>query len=69
MITWLQPYWNQFDRLLTIKGPTWIEERGEARHLGLLGGLQLRKLDEYPVVGHDATSVILQIRKEERSET
>lgn len=64
MITWLQPYWHQFDRLLTIKGPSWVEERGEARHLGLLHGLQLRKLDEYPVVGHDATSVILQLRKE-----
>ncbi len=33
MLTWLKPYWHQFDRLLTIKGPSWVDERAEARHV------------------------------------
>ena len=31
VLTWLQPHWDAFDRLLLIKGPAWVEERGEAR--------------------------------------
>lgn len=65
MVTWLKPYWGRFGRLLTIKGPSWVEERGEARHMGILQDQQLRKLDEYEVPGHHSASVILQINKKQ----
>jgi 16S rRNA (guanine527-N7)-methyltransferase len=61
MATWLEPHWRNADRLLTIKGPSWVDERAEARHVGLLSNLNLRKLDEYNVPGHDGASVILQL--------
>jgi 16S rRNA (guanine527-N7)-methyltransferase len=50
---------------LLIKGPQWVDERGEARHRGLLHGLELRKLASYPLSGTESESVILQIRHTE----
>ena len=64
LLGWLQDKWVSFDRLLAIKGPRWVEERGEARHLGLMAGLSLRKLDSYPMPGTESESVILQITRE-----
>ena len=64
MCTWLEPYWSRFDRLLTIKGPSWVEERGEARHLGQLHSIVLRKKVEYPMPERDGTSVILQLTRQ-----
>ena len=61
LLTWLRPHWQVFDRLLVVKGPAWVEERGEARHQGLLGKLALRKLTSYPLPGTDSQSVLLQI--------
>ena len=62
LLGWFNPHWNQFDRLLLIKGPAWVEERAEARHFGTLGkSLALRKLEEYPLHGTDSQSVLLQI--------
>jgi 16S rRNA (guanine527-N7)-methyltransferase len=63
VLTWLAPHWEAFDRLLLIKGPGWIEERGEARHRGVLRGLELRVATTYrtPVTG--AENVILSIRR------
>ena len=61
ILRWLRPHWNAFDRLLVVKGPAWVEERGEARHQGLLGKLALRKLTSYPLPGTDSKSVLLQI--------
>lgn len=61
LLRWLRPHWNAFDRLLVIKGPAWVEERGEARHQGLLRNLALRKLTSYPLPGTDSQSVLLQI--------
>lgn len=60
---WVEPHWANFDRILLIKGPKWVEERGEARHLGLMQQLELRKVAEYPL-GDDGASngVILEIR-------
>ncbi len=59
---WVSPHWENVDRLLLIKGPKWVEERGEARHLGLLNGLELRRVASYPLGGgDDAEGVILQI--------
>ena len=60
---WLKDYWHGFDRLLAIKGPRWVEERGEARHRGLLNGIELRKLASYTMPGTESESVVLQIRR------
>lgn len=46
---WIEPHWSNVDRMLLIKGPKWIEERGEARHQGLMANLQLRKIASYPL--------------------
>ncbi len=61
LLRWFRPHWSRFQRLLVLKGPAWVEERGEARHLGLLKGLALRKLTSYPLAGTEAESVLLQI--------
>jgi 16S rRNA (guanine527-N7)-methyltransferase len=61
LLRWLRPHWNMFDRLLLVKGPAWTEERAEARHLGLLNNLALRKLIAYPLPGTESESVLLQI--------
>lgn len=66
ILTWMKPHWGTFDRLLLIKGPQWIEERGEARHHGLMRGLELRKLASYSLAGTESESVILRIRQEDR---
>ncbi len=61
VLNWFAPHWGAFDQLLLIKGPKWVEERNEARHQGLLRGLELRKAATYesPLTG--AESVILKI--------
>ena len=46
---WIEPHWSNVDRMLLIKGPKWVEERGEARHQGLMANLQLRKIASYPL--------------------
>jgi 16S rRNA (guanine527-N7)-methyltransferase len=61
VLGWLRPHWDDFDRLLLIKGPSWVEERGEARHRGLLHGLELRKAATYQTPRTNAESVILKI--------
>lgn len=50
---WVSPHWMNVDRMLLIKGPKWVEERGEARHLGLMNDLQLRKVASYPLGDED----------------
>lgn len=61
ILRWLAPYWEQVGELLIIKGPSWPEERGEARHLGLLANIEIRKAAEYATPGHDGASVILRL--------
>jgi 16S rRNA (guanine527-N7)-methyltransferase len=61
---WLKDEWHKIGRLLAIKGPKWIEERGEARHRGMLQAVQLRRLVSYPMPGTESESVILQIARE-----
>jgi 16S rRNA (guanine527-N7)-methyltransferase len=61
VLTWLRPHWDAVDRLLLIKGPSWTEERAEARHAGLLHGLELRKAATYVTPRTNAESVILKI--------
>jgi 16S rRNA (guanine527-N7)-methyltransferase len=63
LCSWLKDEWHKIGRLLAIKGPRWIEERGEARHRGLLASVQLRRLVSYPMPGTESESVILQIAR------
>jgi 16S rRNA (guanine527-N7)-methyltransferase len=67
MLTWFAPHWEAFDQLLIIKGPGWVEERAEARHLGLFKGLELRKAATYQTPTTGAESVILRIWREGNS--
>jgi 16S rRNA (guanine527-N7)-methyltransferase len=66
LLEWFRPHWESFDRLLVLKGPAWVEERGEARHYGLLRDLALRKLTSYPMPGTQSESVLLQICPKDR---
>jgi 16S rRNA (guanine527-N7)-methyltransferase len=68
LLGWFNPHWKSFDRLLLLKGPSWVEERAEARHYGHLCNLALRKLYTYPVPGADGKSVLLLICRKERLE-
>ncbi len=65
LLTWFNPHWDAFRRLILIKGPSWIEERAAARERRLLQGLRLTKLATYPLAGTDSESVILEIRPRE----
>ncbi len=67
VLTWFQPHWDSIGRLLLIKGPRWVEERGEARHRGLMKSLALRRLAHYPMIGTESESVILQITRDRPS--
>jgi 16S rRNA (guanine527-N7)-methyltransferase len=64
ILIWLRPHWDAFDQLLLIKGPAWTEERAEARHAGLMHGLELRKATTYVTPRTSAESVILKIWRE-----
>ncbi len=66
VLKWLRPHWRYFDRLLLVKGRSWLEERGTARHYGMMHGLALRKLKEYHNPANDAYNVILQVCPEDR---
>ena len=61
LIKWFDGRWQNFSRLLAIKGPRWSDERSAARHRGLLKNLQIRKLSSYPMPGTDSESVIVQV--------
>ena len=61
MCTWLQEDWHKFRRLLAIKGPKWVEERGEARHKGVLKNIELRRVAAYPMPDTESESTILQL--------
>lgn len=62
LLTWFADRWGAFDRLLAIKGPHWVAERHEARERNLLKGLDLRKLETWPLPGVESESVLLEIR-------
>ena len=68
MLKWFQPHWSSIGRLLIIKGPKWVEERGEARHRGLLQNVALRRASVYTTPGTDAENVILKIWPKGREE-
>ncbi len=58
---WLEPHWPAIGRLLAIKGPRWVAERGEARHHGAMNDLQMRIVSSYPLGDGENEGVILQI--------
>ena len=65
---WMEPHWASVDRLLLIKGPRWVEERGEARHLGMMANLELRVVSEYSLGDEqESQGVILQIMTKARA--
>jgi 16S rRNA (guanine527-N7)-methyltransferase len=59
---WLQPHWQDFDYLLAVKGPRWVEERAAARERGLLKSVDLRCAASYRMPGTESESVILKLR-------
>ncbi len=62
MCGWLDPHWFSIRALLAVKGPKWVDERKEARHRGLMQGLQLRKVADYKTPGDEPrSSVILRV--------
>jgi 16S rRNA (guanine527-N7)-methyltransferase len=61
LCTWLQEDWHKFKRLLAIKGPKWVDERGEARHHGVLKNIELRRVAAYPMPDTESESTILQL--------
>ena len=69
LLEWFNPHWGAFDRMLVLKGPGWVGERGESRHYGLFRNLARRKLTTYPLPGTDSQSVLLQIQPKDRLET
>lgn len=66
--TWFQDHWHGIGQLLAIKGPRWVEERGEARHRGLLANVELRSVASYPLAGTESESVILKLWQKGRDE-
>jgi 16S rRNA (guanine527-N7)-methyltransferase len=62
LLDWFRPHWGAFERMLVLKGPSWVEERNEARHYGLLRDMALRRLTTYRTPGTNARSVLLEIR-------
>lgn len=69
VLGWIGPGWKSVGRLLLVKGPRWVEERGEARHRGLMRGLALRVAATYPMPGTESNSVILKLWRDPRGET
>ena len=61
ILFWFQHEWNSIGRILAIKGPSWVDERHEAREKGLLRDLDLRKISSYPLAGTESESVILSL--------
>jgi 16S rRNA (guanine527-N7)-methyltransferase len=61
ILKWFQPHWSLIRRMLVIKGPRWVDERSEARHRGLLRGLELRRAAVYASPDTNAENVILHI--------
>ena len=58
---WFEGSWASIGRLLAIKGPKWRDEMESAEQAGVLKGLTVEPVDEYPTPGTDWKSVILKI--------
>lgn len=62
LLTWFDDRWISIGRLLVLKGPSWLEERKEAREKGQMKKLDLRKLSSYQIEPEYGESVLLEIR-------
>jgi 16S rRNA (guanine527-N7)-methyltransferase len=62
LLNWMSDSWMNVDRLLAIKGPRWVDERGDARHRGLMNQIELRKLVSYPMPGTQSESVVIELK-------
>jgi 16S rRNA (guanine527-N7)-methyltransferase len=63
LLTWFEPHWGSFQRLLIIKGPAWVEERAVAQEKKLLRGLRVNVVATYPLHGTESESVVLEVRR------
>lgn len=63
LLTWLEPVKQQFDHLLLIKGPRWVDERTEASERGLLKSFRIDMAATWKVPGRDHESVLLRIAR------
>lgn len=62
LLSWFAPIADRYGRMLVIKGPRWEEEKGEARHRGLLKRVTVRRLAAWPIPASDNESVLLEVR-------
>ncbi|MFM8282805.1 MAG: 16S rRNA (guanine(527)-N(7))-methyltransferase RsmG [Planctomycetaceae bacterium] len=62
LLGWFEPVAGSFGRLLVVKGPRWEEEKGEARHRGLVKRVTVRRAAAWPLPGSDQESVLLEVR-------
>jgi len=62
LLEWFQPHWKAFDRLLVLKGPSWVDERGEAPALRTATRSGPAEADLVSAAGTESESVLLQIR-------
>lgn len=62
MLPWFEACWGQYQRMLLIKGPRWVEEKEAADELGLTEGLSIEKVHEYLMPGRDSQSVVLELK-------
>jgi len=67
LLGWFEPLADGYGRMLVIKGPRWEEEKGEARHRGLVKKVTVRRIAAWPIRGSDNESVLLEVRRRETS--
>ena len=65
LLGWFEPIADRYGRMLVIKGPRWEEEKGEARHRGLLKRVTVRRVAAWPIPDSDNESVLLEVRRRE----
>jgi len=63
LLTWFTPYQRGIEKMLVIKGPSWVDERYEARQKRLLNSWDLRKVEEWPLPGTHSQSVLLELKR------
>lgn len=67
LLGWFEPIADRYGRLLVIKGPRWEEEKGEARHRGLVKKVTVRRVAAWPIPDSDNESVLLEVRSRENA--
>ncbi len=62
LLTWFEPLCDRYGRMLIVKGPRWEEEKGEARHRGLVKKVTIRRIAAWPIPDSDNESVLLEVK-------